>query len=114
MQKISDTTSALPHNAEAFVREELDSVWRQQLERLHQVVKAWPLEIEQTLEGTRADLIARFEDRYRAVSQEWMQEAARHARSQVAAELVGNLNQSVRRLASAENDTQWREALLDS
>src|ERR1700693_2858092 len=111
---MSDTTSALPHNAESFVREELNSVWRQQLERLHQVVNAWPLEIERTLEGTRADLIARFEHRYRTVLHEWMQEAPRQARSQVATELIRSLNQSVRRLASAENDTQFQEALLDA
>jgi hypothetical protein len=111
---MSDTTSALPHNAESFVREELNSVWRQQLERLHKVVNAWPLEIERTLEGTRADLIARFEQRYRAVMQEWIEEAARQARNQVATELIGSLNRSVRRLTSAENDTQWQEALLDA
>jgi hypothetical protein len=111
---MSDTTSTLPQNAESFVREELNSVWRQQLERLHKVVNAWPLEIERTLEGTRADLIARFEQRYRAVLQEWMEEAARQARKQVATELIGSLNQSVRRLASAENDEQWRETLLDA
>ena len=112
--KMSDITSALPQNAESFVREELNSVWRQQLERLHQVVNAWPLEIERTLEGTRADLIARFEQRYRTVLQEWMQEAARQARKRVATELIGSLNQSVRRLASAETDEQWRETLLDA
>ena len=114
MQKMSDTTSVLPQNAESFVREELNSVWRQQLERLHKVVNAWPLEIERTLEGTRADLIARFEQRYRAALQEWMEEAARQTRKQVATELIGSLNQSVRRLTSAENDTQWQEAFLDA
>jgi hypothetical protein len=111
---MSDITSTLPQNAESFVREELNSVWRQQLERLHQVVNAWPLEIERTLEGTRADLIARIEHRYRAVLQEWTEEASRQARQQVATELMGSLNQSVRRLASAETDEQWREALLDA
>src|ERR1700730_18866395 len=114
MQKISDTTSALPHNAEAFVREELNSVWRQQLERLHQVVNAWPLEIERTLEGTRADLIARFEHRYRAVLQEWMQVAARQARNQVATELIGRLSQSGRGLTFAETATHWTEAAFEA
>jgi hypothetical protein len=111
---MSDITTTLPPNAESFVREELNSVWRQQLDRLHQVVNAWPLEIERTLEGTRADLIARIEHRYRAVLQEWIEEAARKARKEVATELIGSLNQSVRRLASAENDEQWREMLLDA
>jgi len=114
MTKMGDLSNVLSRNTESFVRDELNSVWREQLERLHQVVNAWPREIERTLEGTRADLIARIEQRYRSAAQEWIQEAARQARAQVATELIGRLNQAVRRLASVENDEQWRQELLNA
>lgn len=99
---MSDLTSPFLENAESFVREQVDSVWREQLERLHQIIAAWPGEIERTIEGTKADLIAA------------VQEGARQAHAQIATEVVAGLNQSVRRLRSLENDEDWAEALLDA
>jgi hypothetical protein len=111
---MSDLNNALMDEAQSLVREQLSSAWRQQLERLHQVVTAWPLEIERTLEGTKADLMARLEQHYRVLIQERIQAAGKEARAQVSTELIGRLNQSVRRLCSSDGDAQWHRALLDS
>ncbi len=97
---MSDLSSPLLEDAQNFAREQVDSVWRRQLERLQQIVAAWPLEIERALEGTKADLTARLEHQYRELVQECSREAARHAREQISAEVIGYLNQSVRRLCA--------------
>jgi len=99
---MSDPTSPFLDNAQSFAREQVDLVWQEQLERLHQMIAAWPGEIERTLLATKADLIAAVED------------AARKAHAQISAEVVAKLNQSVRRLRSWEKQEGWAEALLDA
>ncbi len=110
---MSDLSSPLLEDAQNFAREQVDSVWRRQLERLQQIVAAWPLEIERALEGTKADLTARLEHQYRELFQECSREAARHAREQISAEVIGYLNQSVRRLCAWTGEEDWSAALID-
>ena len=111
---MSDLSSPLLEDAQKFARDQVDLLWRRQVERLQQVVSAWPLEIERALEAGKADLIARLEHQYRAVFQEWFEQAERQARAKISAEFIANLNQSVRRLRASKSEEDCGAALLDA